>query len=125
MGIKQEEFEAYNFVSKMVPRADGKINNYVPFWGGWALREAFEAGFNYCKQNIEKGNKCMEKIKVWVARDKDNGYTETFLYTKKPEIKKEKGVVIFIPSEKSSAVDLPVHFGLKPGQIKEGTITLK
>ena len=59
MGIKQEEFEAYNFVSKMVPRADGKINNYVPYWCGWALREAFEAGFNYCKQNIEKGNKCM------------------------------------------------------------------
>ena len=29
MGIKQEEFEAYNFVSKMVPRADGKINRFL------------------------------------------------------------------------------------------------
>ena len=49
MELKQEELEAYNFVDKIKPRADG-FHGLAPWWYGWALREAFEAGFNYHKK---------------------------------------------------------------------------
>jgi hypothetical protein len=48
--LKEETIKAYDFVEKMVSRADGNINDHYPYWHGWALREAFEAGFNYCKK---------------------------------------------------------------------------
>ena len=40
---------AYNFVDKMVERAD-KMENGCPMWYGWALREAFLAGAEHEKK---------------------------------------------------------------------------
>ena len=52
--LTQCENEAYKFVDEMVKRPDGLVNGIVPYWYGWALRKAFEAGFNYCKENFIK-----------------------------------------------------------------------
>lgn len=39
---------AYNHVHKVaVPLADGYHENNVPWWHGWAIREAFIAGANW------------------------------------------------------------------------------
>ena len=41
--VDQKTLAAYEFVNKMVPKADGE-NVHSPWWHGWALREAFLAG---------------------------------------------------------------------------------
>lgn len=40
---ERDVLAAYDFVEKMVPRADA-FNGDAPLWHGWALREAFVAG---------------------------------------------------------------------------------
>jgi len=52
--MKKEEIAAYDFVEKMISKADGKIYNFSYYWYGWALREAFEAGFRFCKAASNK-----------------------------------------------------------------------
>jgi len=40
--------KAYEFVESMLGRADIKTPD--PLWHGWALREAFMAGYKYVKE---------------------------------------------------------------------------
>lgn len=49
--------EAYKFVDQMIKKADGNINMFYPYWHGWALRKAFEAGYKFCKREYFRKKK--------------------------------------------------------------------
>ena len=43
---------AYEYVENADP--DVYEDDRIPYWGGWALREAFLAGITYAQQQAEK-----------------------------------------------------------------------
>jgi hypothetical protein len=65
----------------------------------------------------------MKPINVWLARDK--GFkSRTFLHLEAPE--RVAYTDEFFTWESSlPALLLPTHYGLRPGQIKRATITIK
>ena len=50
--LPDEMVAAYAFVDAMVPRADG--GGPVPWWYGWALREAYLAGVQAERERCER-----------------------------------------------------------------------
>lgn len=50
MNLSPVELAAYKFVEQMLPKVDGH-NGIYPYWYGWVIREAFEAGFEFAAIN--------------------------------------------------------------------------
>lgn len=48
---------AHDFAQSMVTRADGTLDRGTsPFWHGWALMVAFQAGVAWERNNVARGN---------------------------------------------------------------------
>jgi hypothetical protein len=68
---------ADDFVHAMVPRADG--GGSIPWWHGWALRDAYIAGFNARSlaepPSDEEVQRVANDLREWARRDfTDHGY---------------------------------------------------
>jgi len=45
---------AYQFRESLLPRADEHAHGQYPLWHGWAIVEAFEAGWKFAREQQSK-----------------------------------------------------------------------